>query len=376
MDVAVLTTVIPDGKSRNDIPNAKDLNCHVVQRYAVQWEELGVVLGLRRDQLECIAQDNRRVASKRSVTCCRAMLEQWLRQSHLATWGVLDDAIKSLTTHPIPLVVPIVPEGSCWRVVIPEGKSRDDRPILKDLIECVFEHGYVARWVEIGIVLGISYRVLDNISSDKDNRCSTCCREMLAWWIDNTRHCTWDKVDNAIRLLAHPVSTAPSDSLIVTIIPVGISMYDKATFEAFRDLYINVAANKQYAAKWMHIGVRLGLQQYELDIISKDHVNSPYRLTYCCMEMLKLWLHNAPSGLPLWGELDDVIRSLSPSKVNKLLQGMIWTTLTCSAGLLGYAIGNEMATESIGAVAGGLSAMVTGKTLIYLEVIQWAEESG
>lgn len=80
---------------------------------------------------------------------------------------------------------------------------------------------------------------------------------MLAWWIDNTRHCTWDKVDNAIRLLVHPVSTTPSDPLMVTIIPVGIKKY---TFEAFRDLYINVAANKQYAAKWMHIGLRLGFQ--------------------------------------------------------------------------------------------------------------------
>ena len=47
-----------------------------------------------------------------------------------------------------------------------------------------------------------------------------------------------------------------------------------------------------------------------------------------------------------------------------LLGGLTWTALTCSAGMMGYVIG-----EDVGVFTGALCAVVTG--VVCISVIQW-----
>ena len=78
----------------DDRPDMRDLNRHIVEQRAAQWERLGLELGLKDYHIANISKDNEHNPN-RSVTCCRAMLEQWLRAIPSATWGKLDDAIKN-----------------------------------------------------------------------------------------------------------------------------------------------------------------------------------------------------------------------------------------------------------------------------------------
>ena len=73
----------------------RDLNRHIVEQQAAQWERLGLELGLKDYHIANISKDNEHNPN-RSVTCCRAVLEQWLREIPSATWGKLDDAIKNI----------------------------------------------------------------------------------------------------------------------------------------------------------------------------------------------------------------------------------------------------------------------------------------
>jgi len=66
------------------------------------------------------------------------------------------------------------------------------------------------------------------------------------------------------------------------------------------DLHINVI--QQYAAHWEKLGAFLGLEDYEIDVISKDNAN---RSSEGCEAMLKLWRRKG--HLPTWGRLDDAI---------------------------------------------------------------------
>ena len=68
----------------------RDLNRHIVEQQAAQWERLGVELGLKDYHIANISKDN----PNRSVTCCRVMLLKWLDIDPSATWAKLDDAIK------------------------------------------------------------------------------------------------------------------------------------------------------------------------------------------------------------------------------------------------------------------------------------------
>ena len=70
----------------------RDLNRHIVEQQAAQWERLGLELGLKDYQIANISKDN----PNRSVSCCREMLQKWLEIDHSPTWGKLDDAIKNI----------------------------------------------------------------------------------------------------------------------------------------------------------------------------------------------------------------------------------------------------------------------------------------
>ena len=69
-----------------------------------------------------------------------------------------------------------------------------------------------------------------------------------------------------------------------------------------RDLSLNVI--HQHAAHWESLGALLGLQDYDIANISRDH----NRAVDACREMLMMWLRVIPA--PTWGKLDDAIRSL------------------------------------------------------------------
>jgi len=87
----------------------RDLTTHIVEQQAAHWERLGLELGLKDYQIANISKDNEHNPN-RSVSCCRVMLEQWLREMPFPTWSKLSDAIKkikSLTTSSQSIV------GSC-----------------------------------------------------------------------------------------------------------------------------------------------------------------------------------------------------------------------------------------------------------------------
>ena len=77
----------------------KDLNRHIIEQYAVNWESLGLELGLENYHIDNIFSNN----SHNVIACCRQMLSKWLEIDTSATWGKLDDAINirlpSPTTH-------------------------------------------------------------------------------------------------------------------------------------------------------------------------------------------------------------------------------------------------------------------------------------
>ena len=84
----------------------RDLNTHIVEQQAAQWEKLGLELGLKDYHIANISKDNE-YNPNRSLTCCRRMLEQWLREIPSPTWGKLDNAINKiklqLTSGPMPI---------------------------------------------------------------------------------------------------------------------------------------------------------------------------------------------------------------------------------------------------------------------------------
>ena len=73
-------------------PDMRDINRHIVEQQAAQWERLGVELGLKDYHIANISKDN----PNRSVTCCRVMLQKWLDIDPSATWAKLNDAIKKI----------------------------------------------------------------------------------------------------------------------------------------------------------------------------------------------------------------------------------------------------------------------------------------
>ena len=70
----------------------RDLNRHIVQQQAAQWEMLGLELGLKRYHIDNISRDH----PNRSVICCGEMLRKWLDIDPSASWRKLDDAVRRI----------------------------------------------------------------------------------------------------------------------------------------------------------------------------------------------------------------------------------------------------------------------------------------
>ncbi|XP_065886389.1 protein NLRC5-like [Dysidea avara] len=72
-------------------PTQRDLQRHVTPRYAVDWREIGVELGLSDAKLRAIRKDNPHSAKD----CCNEMFSEWLRVDMTASWEKLFTAIES-----------------------------------------------------------------------------------------------------------------------------------------------------------------------------------------------------------------------------------------------------------------------------------------
>jgi len=77
----------------DDRPGLGDLYINVIPQYAVRWEALGAILGLKDYEIAVISKD---YANRGSIEGCTAMLMKWLQSCDRPTWGKLDNAINLL----------------------------------------------------------------------------------------------------------------------------------------------------------------------------------------------------------------------------------------------------------------------------------------
>lgn len=77
-----------------DTPTMKDLNRYVIKKYAADWIDIGLELGLENSMLCTIEADY----PNKSVTCLRNVLDKWLKlnTSGNATWKILEIALTNV----------------------------------------------------------------------------------------------------------------------------------------------------------------------------------------------------------------------------------------------------------------------------------------
>ena len=85
----------------------KDIEDHVVMRWAPQWKQLAIQLNINQCLINIIQHDH----GKDCIECCTRMLGMWLEQSthDIATWDTLIEATEN---------VPIDLTGLCKNVTM------------------------------------------------------------------------------------------------------------------------------------------------------------------------------------------------------------------------------------------------------------------
>ena len=73
-------------------PTTKDLNRYVVRKFACDWKDIGIELGLDLNVLKIIARDN----PQESEACLREALDKWLKLNTDATWKTLEVALTNV----------------------------------------------------------------------------------------------------------------------------------------------------------------------------------------------------------------------------------------------------------------------------------------
>ena len=74
----------------------KDLNRYVTRKYATDWYDIGIELGLELDVLDIIKKDN----PQDSVTCFQKSLDKWLKLNNdSATWRTLEVALTNVVNR-------------------------------------------------------------------------------------------------------------------------------------------------------------------------------------------------------------------------------------------------------------------------------------
>ena len=74
----------------------KDLEEHVVTRFATQWRQLGYLLNIDQNSLDILQHDYPNDCKE----CCSRMLDDWLQENtkEITTWEILINAIDILPT--------------------------------------------------------------------------------------------------------------------------------------------------------------------------------------------------------------------------------------------------------------------------------------
>ena len=79
--------------TENERPTIKDLNRFVIKKYATDWEDIGIELGLEFDVLKIINRDH----PLQSIACLRETLDKWLTlNANDATWRTLEVALTNV----------------------------------------------------------------------------------------------------------------------------------------------------------------------------------------------------------------------------------------------------------------------------------------
>ena len=86
----------------------RDLNRYVVKKYAADWKDIGIELGLDFDAMVCIEKDY-----AKSVACFQQSLVMWLNLTPNATWKALELAITNVRRQRIGLDPILGKEFTC-----------------------------------------------------------------------------------------------------------------------------------------------------------------------------------------------------------------------------------------------------------------------
>jgi len=69
----------------------------------------------------------------------------------------------------------------------------------------------------------------------------------------------------------------------------------------------------RYADQWRNLGAALGMEEYQLEIISREYAQNP---AACCRAMFSqrlIWMHHVLSIPLTWGKLNDAITLIKKS---------------------------------------------------------------
>ena len=71
----------------------KDIDNHVVEKWATKWKKLGSQLNIGEYVIRNIEYDHPNDCER----CCRKMLSKWLDQTAHPTWGMLKTALDEIS---------------------------------------------------------------------------------------------------------------------------------------------------------------------------------------------------------------------------------------------------------------------------------------
>jgi len=71
----------------------RDLNRYVTKKYAADWKDIGLELGLQLDTLKIIKRNN----PQQAEDCCEEVLDKWLKLTPNATWKTLEVALTNVS---------------------------------------------------------------------------------------------------------------------------------------------------------------------------------------------------------------------------------------------------------------------------------------
>ena len=70
----------------------RDLHRYVIKKYAADWKNIGLELGLQFDTLKIIKQNN----PLKVEDCLEDVLDRWLKSTRNATWRTLEVALTNM----------------------------------------------------------------------------------------------------------------------------------------------------------------------------------------------------------------------------------------------------------------------------------------